>query len=372
MAEDPADVAPHHHPILVVDPDAGRGAAFAKTFAETFSVVVCSDPEEAARRLAAEDFAVLVVADDLGSASGVDFLARSIAVEPDVRRFLLADGSDPKAVLDAMHRARIDQYVPRPFDEIALRIALQRAIEQRATILQARAQLARLRAQNVALGHQVRERSREAGQAADRERKLTVSDGATGLHNHRFFLERWRGEVRRCRRYGQTVSLIHLELDGLPRGSSVAPGEADHLLRAVAILLRSSVRDVDLVARFSASEFAIVLPETPKGNGALLAGRLGAAIRERGLERPDGSPVTVSVGVGAFPEDGSTSSNVLAATRSAMKRARMRGGDQLFIVDANDETSLAAQLESMPGRDGISFMALSGEFEPVDPDSPRK
>jgi len=366
VSEDPVDGAPHHHPILVVDPDESRARAFTDAFAETFSIVACTDPDEAMRRLGEEDFAVLVAADDLGGVSGVDFLARSIEVEPDVRRFLIADAADPKVVIDALHRARIDHYVPRPWDEIALRIALQRAIEQRAALLQTRAQMARLRAQNAALGHQVREGNRAAGEAADRERRLTASDGITGLHNHRHFLERWRGEVRRCRRYGQTVSLIHLEVDGLPRGSSTAPGPSDDLLREIAILLRSSVRDVDLVARFSASEFAIVLPETPKGNGALLAGRLGGAIRDRDLARPDGQRVTVSVGVGAFPEDGTTSSSVLAATRSAMKRSRVRGGDQLFIVDSNDETSLAAQVESMPGRDGISFMALSGEFEPVD------
>jgi diguanylate cyclase (GGDEF)-like protein len=333
--DEPID--PKDWPILLVDDDEKELEAFRRSYGAEFSVMCTTSAEAALEALRDGDFALVIADQRLPGMSGVEFLTRTLSDWPDLQRFLVTGFTDPKVVMDGLNRARIDQYVTKPWDEDALRIALLRAIEVRATLLRTRAQMAKLRAQNAALGQKVRERTREIGAIADRQRRLTVIDGVTGLHNHRLFRERWRDEVRRSRRYGATVSLIQIEIDGIRGAEGIDPIAFDRLLKDLALLLRISVRDVDLVARFGTLEYSIVLPETPKPNGALLAGRLAKAVRERRFSHPGGGRVTVSVGLGAFPDDGDTSSEVLARTRSAMKRSRAVGGDHVYIVSDEDE-----------------------------------
>ncbi|MCO4771085.1 MAG: diguanylate cyclase [Deltaproteobacteria bacterium] len=350
--------------ILLVESDAEVTEAFTRAFDGEFAVHAVASGEEAVDALQSQDFAVLVADYDLPGMSGIEVLEQSIQAAPDLRRFLVTSSSDPKLVMAAMNRARIDQYVIKPWDEAALRIALRRAAETRATLLEARAQMSRLRAQNMALGQKVKERTREIGEIAERQRRLSVIDGTTGLHNHRHFRERWQGEVRRCRRYGQTVALIHLEIDHAAKVQDAGPGATDGILKDLAILLRSSVRGVDLVARFGIREYAIVLPATPKPNGALLAGRLSQCVRDHTLKMPGGALVTVSVGVGAFPDDGDTSSDVLARTRSAMKRSRAVGGNRVYIVSDEDEGLLPGQEDAAPASEEAlrAFSSSGGDY----------
>ena len=163
------------------------------------------------------------------------------------------------------------------------------------------------------------------------------------------------------------MSLIQLEIDGLRGGEKPHQSTLDRLFKDVALILRSSVRDVDLVARFGTLEFSVMLPETPKPNGALLAGRLSQAVRERAYPNPRGGMITVSVGLGAFPDDGSTPSEVLARTRSAMKRSRARNGDHVYIVSDEDEGLLESTDDIMLSGDALAALNnASGEFTPPD------
>jgi len=354
---------PKDWPVLFVDDDDASLEAFQRSFGGEFTVAVARTGDEALEALQRDDFAVIISDQRMPGMTGVELLMRTLSDSPDLQRFLLTEYSDPKVVMDGMNRARIDQYVTKPWDESALRVALRRAIEVRASLLQTRAQMARLRAQNVALGQKVRERTREIGEIAERQRRLSVIDGVTGLHNHRHFRERWRGEVRRSRRYGQTLTLMQIEIDGVADMADIDQQLYARLLRDLAILLRSSVRDVDEVARFGTREFSILLPETPRESGALLARRLSAAVAERKVSHPRGGDVSVSIGVGGFPEDGPTSSEVLHRTRSAMKRSRDSGGNQVFVVLEADQ-GLADTDDGPPNSEEAlaALVDLSGEF----------
>lgn len=359
-------IEPKEWQILLVENDEAEIEAFCRVYGEEFSIDVATTGEQALSTLRSGNYALVISDQCMPGMTGIELLTQALEEFPDIQRFLLTGVADPKVVTAGINRARIDQYVTKPWDEDALRVALRRAIEVRTTMLRTQAQMARLRAQNAALGQKVRDRTREMGEIAERQRRLSVIDGVTGLHNHRHFLERWRSEVRRSRRYGGSVALIQVEVDNLKDLSGVEPSLLDRLLKDLSLILRSAVRDVDLVARFGTREFAIVLPETPKTNGALLAGRLSQAVRERGLAHPKGGTATVSVGMGAFPDDGPTSSDVLTLTRSAMKRSRIEQGDRVYIVAAEGEALLEVQDDAHTASEEVfSKLSNAGEALPT-------
>ncbi len=92
-----------------------------------------------------------------------------------------------------------------------------------------------------------------------------VTDGLTGLFNHRYFYERLDQEIARARRYGTPVSLLMIDLDDFKafndRNGHVA---GDAVLRTLAAVLRSELRqNLDIAARYGGEEFAVILPNTP-------------------------------------------------------------------------------------------------------------
>ncbi len=97
----------------------------------------------------------------------------------------------------------------------------------------------------------------------DMEEKA-VHDGLTGLYNHRHFYERLGQEVARAQRYGTSLSLLMIDLDGFKQYNDTHGHLAgDDVLKEVGRILQEQVRkDVDIVARYGGEEFAVLLPNT--------------------------------------------------------------------------------------------------------------
>ena len=92
-----------------------------------------------------------------------------------------------------------------------------------------------------------------------------ITDGLTGLYNHRYFYERLGQEIARARRYDTPVSLLMVDIDDFKAFNDTHGHVAgDEVLRAVAGILNSALRrDIDIAARYGGEEFAVILPNTP-------------------------------------------------------------------------------------------------------------
>ena len=96
-----------------------------------------------------------------------------------------------------------------------------------------------------------------------RLRQLATTDELTGLHNRRFFLERWQWEYERAKRYGRPLGCLMIDVDKFKRVNDVLGHPiGDHLLKEVAAILIAHLRQSDVLARFGGDEFIVALPET--------------------------------------------------------------------------------------------------------------
>lgn len=161
--------------------------------------------------------------------------------------------------------------------------------------------------------------------------RLATTDPLTGLANRRALFEAMEAEIARSRRYEHPMALLMIDVDGLREvNNSLGHPAGDRLLAAVGALLRESVREIDLPARYGGDEFVVLLPETPLEGGVAAAERLRAAVEAADLG--DGARLTLSLGVAAAPPLDREVKGLLAGADAALYRAKKEGGNRVAAV----------------------------------------
>lgn len=167
--------------------------------------------------------------------------------------------------------------------------------------------------------------------------RLSRTDPLTGLHNRRFLEERLEAEFLRARRYASPLSCLMLDIDHFKRlNDSHGHLAGDQVLRKVADVVRGSLRNVDLLARYGGEELVALLPETPLEEARGVAERIRKAISEVRVEKP-AAPQTVllctaSIGVATCPhaeiQDGE---GLLRSADDALYLAKAAGRDRVQV-----------------------------------------
>ncbi len=138
----------------------------------------------------------------------------------------------------------------------------------------------------------------------ERLEKLSVTDGLTGLFNHRHFWNLLNTELTRVNLHRGQLALTILDLDDFKRvNDKFGHAIGDLLLQTVATVLKDTVRDTDIVARYGGEEFAILLPDTDESGVQQVAEKIRAAVEAIRFNVPETDitlKVTVSIGVSVF------------------------------------------------------------------------
>lgn len=130
--------------------------------------------------------------------------------------------------------------------------------------------------------------------------QLAVTDGLTGLYNHRFVMERLEEEAAGAERYRRDLSLVMLDIDHFKKlNDTYGHRRGDEALRTAAETIKASVRASDVVGRYGGEEFLVLLPNT-----SLDAARAAAEKMRRAIESlrfgAEGMRTTVSAGVAEY------------------------------------------------------------------------
>ncbi|MEW5722999.1 MAG: diguanylate cyclase [Thermodesulfobacteriota bacterium] len=174
--------------------------------------------------------------------------------------------------------------------------------------------------------------------------QLSITDGLTGLYNHRHFQACLAEEFQRARRFQTPLSLIMLDLDDFKQVNDTYGHQVgDRVLVLLAELIRECVREVDTPARYGGEEFAIVLPQTDVDDAVVVAKRLKDAVEKSGRfqEFQPGLTITASLGLTGCPDPYlRTPQDLIRFADKALYRAKHIGKNRVVIGSSSGETPL--------------------------------
>lgn len=154
-------------------------------------------------------------------------------------------------------------------------------------------------------------------------------DSLTGLFNQRWMMEALEKEIRRAERFGATLSILMLDLDGLKAVNDRAGHAAgDCLLRHLAGRISGVLRQFDGAARVGGDEFIIMLPATDLQGAQQVARRLLDSIHEDAAQYQD-TPLPIAASIGAAEWcRGWDARQLIDAADRAMYAAKQQGRDK--------------------------------------------
>jgi diguanylate cyclase (GGDEF)-like protein len=194
----------------------------------------------------------------------------------------------------------------------------------------------------------------------EKTERSAITDHLTGLFNRGHFEACLRKEVNRCRRYGQSVSLLMVDLDDFKRINDLHGHPAgDAALREVGRLLVQRVRDIDVASRYGGEEFVVILPETRRTNAYVVAERIRREV-ERHFRRKGANGearLTLSGGIASFPEDAETPEQLVERADQALYRAKREGKNRIAIYFTEKRRAPRVSLDGK----GVRVLVRRGE-----------
>lgn len=173
----------------------------------------------------------------------------------------------------------------------------------------------------------------EAKRLTETLRESSLRDAMTGLNNRRFLEEYVDTLIASNRRRKATIAILMLDLDYFKVVNDTYGHDAgDSVLKALAAVLKNSVRASDMVIRFGGEEFLIVLQETDADGAMRVGENIRAAVAEMKVQA--GGTVlqkTISVGVATFPHDSDTFWQTVKFADVALYRAKEEGRNRVVM-----------------------------------------
>lgn len=168
----------------------------------------------------------------------------------------------------------------------------------------------------------------------EEQRKSEASDPLTGLMNFRMLRERAVFELARAQRHGQSAAFTFVDLDGFAEVNRQAGREAgDEVLRHWAAAFSAELRSCDLVCRYGADEFLLVMPETTDRQAAVALQRVFGVMRRLAVETAERPlELTATAGVACFPGDGGNLEELVVKAATTAYRARSGGSSKVAFA----------------------------------------
>jgi diguanylate cyclase (GGDEF)-like protein len=167
-------------------------------------------------------------------------------------------------------------------------------------------------------------------------KESAVTDGLTGLANHKSFLERLSIEFNRATRYGSPLSLVMMDIDRFKEiNDTYGHVQGDLVLKAVAKLIKNNIRQVDFAARYGGDEFVLILPETNIKEAHKVSEKLRETIANETLHIPPDHKVkvTLSLGISTFKPEIKDSTILVHQADNAMYQAKESGRNRTCLAE---------------------------------------
>ena len=168
----------------------------------------------------------------------------------------------------------------------------------------------------------------------DKVRKHSLSDELTGLPNHSAFVRQMDGEIGRAKRYGFSLVVAIVDVDGLASINAVHGRPAgDAVLQCYAREIMSQFRGYDMVARYGGDEFAILFPNTQKEGATRALEKAQKRVAETYITHAGVSiPLPSFSSVLTLYAPGEKPATLLQRAGTALDHAKLRGPHQMVVA----------------------------------------
>lgn len=161
--------------------------------------------------------------------------------------------------------------------------------------------------------------------------RMSTIDSLTGLFNRAYFFAAVEREIQRSARSGRRFGLLMMDLDGLKAiNDRFGHFQGDQTLRAVAQVIRTGVRRIDIAARYGGDEFVVLLPETEPTGAFVVAEKIRLGVAELAVTSANEEIHTsMSIGAVSYPDDGTTADDLLISADRAMYVSKRQGKNRV-------------------------------------------
>ncbi|MGO8994879.1 MAG: diguanylate cyclase [Polyangiaceae bacterium] len=310
-SEIPVERRPH---ILVADDDTVTRDLLASILQGSgYDVTTCGDGQEAVERVGDGGIDLVLLDATMPRLSGLEAcrVLKGMTADAFLPVLISTVKTDPGSRVEGL-KIGADDYVCKPFEEGEL--------------------LGRVRAMI-----RIKRLYDDMQDARAMLERVSVHDELTGLHNYRFLHDRLESEFKRAEKAHEPLACFVLDVDRLKSHNDRGGRPfGDAVLKGVAEVIRRSVREADVVARYGGDEFLVVLPATHFAGSLSVAERIwrDVAATDWGVVGTPtaGSHVTVSMGVALYPtRDVRTKDALLKAADLALLHAKREGSNRICV-----------------------------------------
>ncbi|OEH84551.1 hypothetical protein BHU72_08560 [Desulfuribacillus stibiiarsenatis] len=177
---------------------------------------------------------------------------------------------------------------------------------------------------------------------------FATRDPLTNLYTQRVYWEMLNYEVLRANRHGYKFGVIVIDLDDFKLINDLHGHLfGDKFLQQVAQVIKGSLREGDILARYGGDEYAIVLPFADVEQVHFVGTRIMDELKKFTLEAPNGATVRVSASIGAavYPDHAEDSKNLFLIADNMMYKAKGRGKDQIGLPSSDDVIEIFKTIE---------------------------
>ncbi len=332
---------------LVVDDEQSiRGIVSQVLADDRYRVVEASSGEEALAFLEKESFPLIFTDIRMGGISGLELLKRVKQRDKNIQVIIMTSHGTMDAAVEALKAGAYD-FLHKPFEDLELiSSAAKRAIQSYELTVEREKLIETLKSRNEALANlnkafkaltvTLKNKNAALENLNQAFQVLAIRDQLTALFNRRYFDDAISSEVARASRYGRALSIIFLDVDHFKQyNDQFGHQHGDVVLKRIATIIKSSIREIDIPTRYGGEEFLVILPETAKNEAYGIADKIRRGVAEGTADLSRGNPagkVTVSAGVASLGEDGTTVQQLIAKADEAVYTAKREGRNAVRLA----------------------------------------
>jgi len=164
--------------------------------------------------------------------------------------------------------------------------------------------------------------------------KWAITDSLTELYSKGHCLERLGLEIERSKEFNLNLSVAMADIDDFKEfNDRYGHLTGDTILRDVARIIKSSLRNIDFVGRFGGEEFLIIMPEADKNGSRFAAERIRREV-ENYTVKAFGKllKITISIGLSSFPIDGGNHLDLIEKADQALYQSKKYGKNKVTLA----------------------------------------